>query len=63
MASEDVGVFGLPGNQIPVCYFNIGATDPKVYAAAIASHRTVPGPHSNKFQPDRSQRCGRGCWR
>jgi hypothetical protein len=46
------GVFRLPGNQIPVCYFKIGATNPKVYAAAIASHRTVPGPLSNKSEPD-----------
>jgi amidohydrolase len=52
MVSEDVGIFGLPGNQIPVCYFNIGAIDPKVYAADMAAHTAVPGVHTSKFQPD-----------
>ena len=52
MGSEDVGVFGLPGQQIPTVYFWLGAMYPDRFAAAKAAGRELPGPHTNKFEPD-----------
>ena len=52
MPSEDVGIFGLPGYQIPVVYFNLGAADPAKLAAAKAAGKELPGPHTSKFEPD-----------
>ncbi len=52
MGSEDVGVFGLPGNQIPTVYFWLGAMYPDRFAAAQAAGKEMPGPHTNKFEPD-----------
>jgi metal-dependent amidase/aminoacylase/carboxypeptidase family protein len=50
--SEDVGVFGLPGHQIPLTYYWIGAANPEAYAAAAATGKSLPGPHNSKFLPD-----------
>ena len=52
MGSEDVGVFGLPGNQIPTVYYWLGAMYPDRYAAAKAAGKELPGPHTSKFEPD-----------
>ena len=52
MGSEDVGVFGLPGQQIPTVYFWLGAMYPDRFAAARAAGKELPGPHTNKFEPD-----------
>lgn len=52
MPSEDVGVFGLPGRQIPVTYFALGAANPEKFAAARAAGQSVPGPHTSRFLPD-----------
>lgn len=52
MGSEDVGVFGLEGNQIPVVYYWLGAMYPDRFAAAQANGKTLPGPHTSKFEPD-----------
>lgn len=50
--SEDVGVFGLAGHQIPLTYYWVGAANPEAYAAAAKSGKSVPGPHTSKFLPD-----------
>jgi hippurate hydrolase len=50
--SEDVGVFGLPGHQIPLTYFWLGAAEPKAFAAAEAAGESLPGPHNARFLPD-----------
>jgi hippurate hydrolase len=33
-------------------YFGLGAADPAALAAAHAAGKELPGPHTNKFQPD-----------
>ncbi|MEO8307664.1 MAG: amidohydrolase [Pseudomonadota bacterium] len=50
--SEDVGIFGLPGHQIPLTYYLLGAANPEAYAAAAATGKSLPGPHNSKFLPD-----------
>ncbi|MGC2657629.1 MAG: amidohydrolase [Bryobacteraceae bacterium] len=51
MASEDFPFLGL-GRKIPTVMFWLGAANPAKYAAAKAAGTTLPGPHTNKFQPD-----------
>ena len=51
MASEDVGLFALPGHQIPLVYFDLGAADPAKLAAARAAGHELPGPHNSRFEP------------
>jgi hippurate hydrolase len=51
MGSEDVGVFGLENQQIPVVYFRLGAMDPVKLAAAEAQGKTLPGLHTSRFEP------------
>ena len=51
MPSEDVGVFALPGYQIPTVYFALGAADPDELAAAHAAGKQLPGAHTSKFLP------------
>jgi hippurate hydrolase len=51
MGSEDVGVFGLDHQQIPVVYFRLGAMDPQKLAAAEAAGKQLPGPHTSRFEP------------
>lgn len=51
MASEDVGVFALPGHQIPLTYFILGAMNPVKFAAAQAAGKELPGPHTSRFEP------------
>ena len=51
MASEDVGFFALPGHQIPLVYFDLGAADPVKLAAAHAAGHELPGPHNSHFEP------------
>lgn len=52
MPSEDVGNFGLPGHQIPVAYFGLGAANPEQLRAAQAKGQALPGPHNSRFLPD-----------
>ncbi len=52
MGSEDVGVFGLEGQKIPVTYYWLGAMYPDRFAAAEAAGTLLPGPHTSKFEPD-----------
>jgi amidohydrolase len=51
MASEDFGVLGLEGHQIPTVMFWLGAMDPGKFAAATAAGKALPGPHTSKFEP------------
>ncbi len=51
-ASEDVGFFSLPGHQIPMVYFGLGAANPAQLAAAHAANKELPGPHTSRFLPD-----------
>ncbi len=50
MGSEDVGVFGLD-RKIPVSFFWLGAMDPAKFAAAKAEGKSLPGPHTSRFEP------------
>jgi hippurate hydrolase len=52
MASEDFGIFGLEGHKIPTVMFWLGAMDPAKLAAAKAAGKSLPGPHTSRFQPD-----------
>jgi len=51
MASEDFGLFGLDGRQIPAVMFWLGAMDPAEFAEASSAGKELPGPHSNHFEP------------
>jgi len=51
MPSEDFGVFGLEGHRIPTVMFGLGAMDPAKFAAAAATGKSLPGPHTSLFQP------------
>jgi amidohydrolase len=51
MASEDFGLFGLEGHKIPTVMFWLGAMDPAKLAQAQAEGKSLPGPHTSKFQP------------
>jgi hippurate hydrolase len=50
--SEDVGLFGLPGRQIPLAYYWLGAANPAAFSAAAAKGESLPGPHNSRFLPD-----------
>ena len=50
MGSEDFGIFSL-GHKVPAVIFWLGAYDPKVVAASIASGNPLPSPHSPLFAP------------
>ncbi len=52
MASEDFGLFGLPGHKIPTVMFWLGAMDPSKLAVAQAAGKSLPGPHTSLFAPD-----------
>ena len=51
MNSEDFGVFGLQGYQIPTVMFSLGVMDPAKFAAAQAEGKAMPGPHTSRFEP------------
>jgi amidohydrolase len=51
MASDDVGVFALPNHEIPLTYFFLGAMDSTKLATAKADGKTLPGPHTSRFEP------------
>lgn len=50
MGSEDVGVFGLD-RKIPVAFLWLGAMEPAKFAAAQAAGKSLPGPHTSRFEP------------
>jgi amidohydrolase len=51
MASEDFGLFGLEGHQIPTCIFWLGAVDPAVVAKSKETGIPLPSLHSSLFAP------------
>jgi hippurate hydrolase len=51
MGSEDFGLLGLPGRQIPAFFLRIGATDPAKLADSQRTGVPVPGLHSARFAP------------
>jgi hippurate hydrolase len=51
MGSEDFGVFGLGQHEIPTVMFWLGAMDPAKLASATAEGKSLPGPHSSRFEP------------
>jgi hippurate hydrolase len=51
MASEDFGLFGLAGHEIPTVMFWLGAMDPVKFKAAEAAGTFLPGPHTSRFEP------------
>ncbi|HEY4084533.1 MAG TPA: amidohydrolase [Bryobacteraceae bacterium] len=51
MGSEDFGLFGLDGHQIPTVMFWLGAMDPAKFTEASAAGKELPGLHSNHFEP------------
>jgi amidohydrolase len=51
MGSEDFGILGLDGHKIPTFMFWLGAMDPAKFAAAEAAGKSLPGPHTSRFEP------------
>ena len=52
MVSEDFGLFGLAGRQIPTCMFFLGAADPAKLAESQRTGRPLPSLHSSLFYPE-----------
>ena len=50
-ASEDFNVFSLEGHRIPSVMFGLGAMDEAQLRAAQTAGKSLPGPHTPKFQP------------
>ncbi len=51
MASEDFGIFGLEGHQIPICMFTLGAVDPVKMQEHKQTGKPLPGLHSSLWAP------------
>ena len=51
MVSEDFGLFGLPGRQIPICMFRLGATGPERLRESRDTRTPLPSLHSSRFAP------------
>ena len=51
MGSEDFGLFGLEGRQIPTCMFLLGAADPGKLAESLRTGTPLPSLHSSLFYP------------
>jgi metal-dependent amidase/aminoacylase/carboxypeptidase family protein len=51
MGSEDFGLFGLDGHQIPTCMFFLGAIDPVEVARSKQNGTQLPSLHSPFFAP------------
>lgn len=51
MASEDFGLFGLEGRQIPCFMLWLGAADPAKLAESRRTGRPLPSLHSSMFAP------------
>jgi amidohydrolase len=50
-ASEDFDVFSLEERKVPAVMFGLGAMDADKLRAAKAAGKSLPGPHTNLFQP------------
>jgi len=51
MVSEDFGLFGLEGRQIPTLMFFLGAADPSKLAESLRTGNPLPSLHSSLFYP------------
>jgi amidohydrolase len=51
MVSEDFGFLGLGQHDIPTVMFWLGAMDPARLASAQAQGKSLPGPHTSRFEP------------
>ena len=51
MVSEDFGLFGLEGHQIPTVMLRLGAVAPEKVAESKATGKPLPSLHSALFQP------------
>ena len=51
MGSEDFGLFGLEGRQIPIFQLRLGAADPRDLAESLRTGKPVPSLHSSLFFP------------
>jgi amidohydrolase len=51
MVSEDFGIFGLEGRQIPTAMFRLGAADPRQLAESRRTGKPMPSLHSSIFYP------------
>jgi hippurate hydrolase len=51
MVSEDFGLFGLPGHQIPTVIFQLGALSAQQIAESRRTGTPVPSLHSSTFYP------------
>ena len=51
MASEDFGVLGLEGHQIPTCEFWLGAIDPAKLEESRHTGKPIPSLHSSLWAP------------
>lgn len=51
MVSEDFGLFGLEGRQIPAFMFLLGASDPAKLAESLRTGTPLPTLHSSLFYP------------
>jgi len=52
MASEDFGLFGLEGRQIPIFMFRLGATSAARMAESKRTGKPLPSLHSSLFYPE-----------
>jgi hippurate hydrolase len=52
MVSEDFGLFGLEGRQIPLVLFLLGTSSPEQLAESRRTGKPMPSLHSNMFLPD-----------
>jgi hippurate hydrolase len=52
MASEDFGLFGLAGRQIPIFMFRLGATAPARLEESRRTGTPLPSLHSSLFYPE-----------
>jgi hippurate hydrolase len=51
MGSEDFGLLGLEGRQIPVVMLRLGAADPRELAESLRTGKPMPSLHSSLFYP------------
>jgi hippurate hydrolase len=51
MASEDFGLFGLTGRQIPIFMLWLGAAEPDKLKESVRTGQPLPGLHSSLFHP------------
>ena len=51
MGSEDFGLFGLEGRQIPVFMLRLGSADPRALAESLRTGKPLPSLHSSLFFP------------